>query len=122
MNRLRFAFCILATAASAQTNSALSSLMHSNDGSANYAYPFDLPAARGRYQPHLMLAYNSMRSANATAGTGWALNTSYIEQAARASPNPDGSARVQYWLVLDGSRRLLVADPNASARFRPDVD
>jgi hypothetical protein len=40
------------------------------DGSAGYAYNFNLPASRGRYQPKLRLEYNSKDSLQRGYGVG----------------------------------------------------
>ena len=108
-----------------------------NDGSFSYAYPFALPPARGRYQPSLGLVYNS-NAGTSVAGVGWSLPMSYIEGGSRASPaDGSGDPRTQVWLVLGGSRVLLIPYPASQVMpplydrnycpdvsgvtFRPDV-
>jgi len=113
---------VLSSSAVLAQASVPDSLIHSNDGTANYGYEFRLPAARGRYQPHLGLSYNSAATGG-VAGVGWSLNVSYIERNDRSSPrDATGASRNQLWLVIDGSRRLLFPDPADTTRFRPDID
>ena len=40
---------------------AQADLTQGNDGTASYGYTFDLPAARGRYQPRLALCTTAAR-------------------------------------------------------------
>jgi hypothetical protein len=48
-------------------------------GAMTWSYPFELPAARGRPQPHLSLSYNSSWR-DREAGYGWGLNLPTIER------------------------------------------
>ncbi len=42
-------------------------------GTLFYEYEFDVPAARGRYQPHVLLRYGGTFGAPAGNGSGWAM-------------------------------------------------
>src|SRR5579859_1627158 len=76
-----------------------------NSGVATMAYPFRLPAARGRYQPTLALRYNSADSEMAF-GVGWSMPPSHIALPQRQSQTPDGSvAPDQFILVLNGQHK-----------------
>src|SRR5258708_32734828 len=98
------------------TATAVSAQVVSNDGSLSDAYSFPLPAARGRYQPVLALAYRS--NAGATAyGVGWSISDNYIDATVRATPNTDGTARIRYACVLNGASRLLVRGPDLTYRI-----
>lgn len=94
-----------------------------NSGTLSYVYPFQLPPARGRYQPSLALVYGS---ANPTLdrgfGRGWSLTQSYVERDTRFSPAARGSdgAGNRYWLVRDGSGSFLVQTPGSG--YRADVE
>src|SRR4051794_31855427 len=68
-----------------------------NTGEFGYEYPIQVPASRGRYTPRLSVSYNSAGGVGA-AGFGWSIPINLIERNLRASPNPDGSERFQYWL------------------------
>ena len=94
-----------------------------NSGTLSYVYPFQFPAARGRYQPSLGLVYGS---ANPTLdrgfGRGWSLTQSYVERDTRYSPAARGSdgAGNRYWLVRDGSGSFLVQ--TSGGTYRADVE
>jgi len=95
-----------------------------NSGDLAIEYPFHLPVARGRYAPVLELSYWSGSSASSVTGLGWALTTSFIEANLRAAPlgvDATGAVieRAQYWLQLNGDRKLLVSI--GSNQYRPDV-
>ncbi len=90
-------------------------------GTLNYQYSFELPAARGRYQPRLTLGYSSATTYNNSVGAGWSLTSFYIE-ADTATPPTSGAdnAPLQYWLVMDGSRSKLVK-AGTTDKFRTQV-
>ena len=92
-----------------------SSVVGGNDGSAKYAYAFQLPPSRGRFQPHLALSYNS-NSVNSPVGVGWSLNDNYID----ADPRNNSNGSRFYWLVQNGGRSFLAYMPS-TASYAPDV-
>jgi RHS repeat-associated protein len=93
-----------------------------SDGAAHFIYPFQLPAAKGRYSPNLYLSYSSQNTRNVGYGVGWEVNTSYIEEDSRASPNSDGSRRRVFRLHIDGAVKVLLPYPaGQSISWRPDV-
>ncbi len=49
-----------------------------NTGDLSYAYPFQLPAARGKVGPSLALLYSSKSNADRGYGYGWDLSPFYI--------------------------------------------
>ncbi len=100
------------------TTTALSAQTVANDGSAVYAYGFNLPPARERYQPSLALIYSSSGGVS-PYGTGWSLTENYIDLSTRATPDGSGLARQRYTLVRGGVRHILVRLTNSA--FRPDV-
>jgi RHS repeat-associated protein len=78
-------------------------------GTLSYRYSFELPAARGRYQPALALNYTSGTTYNDSIGAGWSLTSYFIEADATASPESSSdTAPNRWWLVADGVRQRLL--------------
>jgi Salmonella virulence plasmid 65kDa B protein len=98
--------------------------MNGNTGELTIQYPFELPPARGKYAAALSLMYSSGNGSTGLAGLGWGVTFNYIQKTLRAPPlGVDASGntveRDQYWLILGGDRKLLVA--TAPNTFKPDV-
>jgi hypothetical protein len=78
--RLAAAFLL---AAAAGTGSASESYSVGSTGNLYYEYHFDIPAARGRYQPDLMLRYGGPQGSIGSTGATWAV----------PPPMPKGTSR-----------------------------
>ncbi len=101
------------------------SAVDENTGQASYLYPFQLPAARGRYKPTLELRYTSANFANTGAGVGWALPLAYVEFEVPVAPQAATETyRGRYWVSLAGKpQRLLYTAPNSVGwTYRPEVN
>jgi RHS repeat-associated protein len=88
-------------------------------GEVRYRYPFDLPRARGRYQPALELSYSSARSDNEGYGVGWRLSTAYVEVDISTAPTSAAAPPQRYWLSLGADRVLLVQRPDG--KYLPEI-
>jgi RHS repeat-associated protein len=81
-------------------------------GTLNYRYSFELPAARGRYQPRLDLTYSSSSTYNDAIGAGWSLTSFYIEIDVSTPPTSSvDTVPRAWWLVADGTRSRLLKNP-----------
>lgn len=89
-------------------------------GELGYQYGFELPAARGRYQPTLGLAYSSSNTQDEGLGVGWSISMSYVESDILGIPrSSDGTSPERYWLSMEGARKLLVVRGNG--KYQPEV-
>jgi hypothetical protein len=89
-------------------------VVNGNSGDLAYEYRFDLPKARGRYQPSLSLVYSSASARDTGFGIGWSLTATYLEWDRRSSPGVSS-----LWLVRGTDRKLMV--PFGSG-YRPEVE
>lgn len=108
----------------------------SNDGTATYSLPLNVPPGRMGVQPTLALSYNS-RAGNGIVGVGWKLQGfSRVERCKKtfASPNgltnsPDGELAPitfasDHRLCLDGDYLIRVSTPETpnTREYRPEHD
>jgi RHS repeat-associated protein len=90
-------------------------------GELQYDYAFDLPEARGKYQPKLGLTYRSSAGQDEGYGRGWVLTGAYIDT------DPSGAltsttgplSGVRYWIVRGADRSRLVA--TGSGSYKTDI-
>ena len=86
-----------------------------NTGDLTYHYSFQLPVARGRYQPSLSVDYSSGSTRNSAFGTGWTLDTPYVETDLSGPPESGGGTTGRkYWLNLGGRGFLLKLQVNGT--------
>jgi RHS repeat-associated protein len=90
-------------------------VVNENTGDLSYQYAFELPKARGYYQPSLALVYSSASSQNTGYGYGWALTSTFIEVDSRGSPG-----KATLWISDGGERKLLVT--SGTNKYRPEVE
>lgn len=107
------ALLLISAASSAYAEGAPA--VNENTGDLGYVYAFDLPKARGRYQPTLALVYSSANNRDLGYGHGWTLTSTYLERDVRTVPGKE-----TLWLVEGAKRTLLVA--TSGSVFRPEVE
>jgi hypothetical protein len=89
-------------------------------GELTYHYSFQLPAARGRFQPELSVDYSSGSSVRTGVGRGWTMTAAYIEADSSAPPRSALLAgETRYWLEFGGRRSLLVK--GSDGNYRTDL-
>ena len=102
--------------------------VNEHKGTLEYDYAFDLPKARGKFQPSLGLGYSSATTANEGVGAGWSLSAYYIE----AEPAVPGiltgtffgsiaMPQVKWWLRMGQSRRRLLPISGSSDHYQTDL-
>ena len=82
--------------------------VNESTGDLGYSYAFDLPVARGRYQPRLGIAYSSALSRDEGVGLGWVMSTSYIELDSNTWPDSSGGVYIKPRLVMQASSIRLI--------------
>lgn len=103
-----------------QAPSAGGPVVVEHTGALAYQYGFELPAARGRYQPSLGLNYSSGIVEDEGYGVGWSLTMSFVERDITPAPrDSSGVSPERFWASIDGSRTLLV--PTGGGKYRPEV-
>ncbi len=89
-------------------------------GSANMAYPIQVPPGRGGIQPNLALTYSSSFRSLGLAGIGWTMDLGSIQLSTKKGPPKyDGTDIVT--LIENGSSQDLVYD-SAVGFYRTEVE
>jgi RHS repeat-associated protein len=100
--------------------------VNENKGTLNYDYTFDLPKARGKFQPSLRLSYSSASLRNDGAGVGWSLSAFFIEAQPAVPlifglPHSIAVPQVKWWINFGHSTRRLLPVSTGSDHYQTDL-